>query len=259
MRKVINRTGEEGINNFGSKMVIVEYRKYSDMDIYFPEYDWTVKNRDYKRFKEGSISCPYEKTVYGVGYLGVGEYKTRENGKPTKVYKIWKDMLRRCYSEKYHKKYFTYIDCKVHEEWHNLQNFGIWFNDNYYEVEGERMELDKDILIKHNKIYSPETCVFVPQRINTLFVKKDKNRGKSAIGTHNDKNGKYQVNCCLINPKTGKSKQEYLGLYDTQEKAFEVYKYYKERNIKEVADYFKKEIPTELYDALYKYEVEITD
>ena len=63
----------------------------------------------------------------------------------------------------------------------------------------------------------------------------------------------------MINPETGKSRLEYLGLYDTQEKGFEVYKYYKEKNIKEVADYFKGQIPDKLYDALYDYEVEIDD
>ena len=63
----------------------------------------------------------------------------------------------------------------------------------------------------------------------------------------------------MINPKTGKSKRKYLGIYDTQEKAFEVYKYYKEKNIKMVADYFREQIPDKLYDALYNYEVEIDD
>ena len=63
----------------------------------------------------------------------------------------------------------------------------------------------------------------------------------------------------VFNPKTGKSKCEYLGRYDTELEAFQVYRYYKEKNIKEVADYFKKEIPSELYNAMYRYEVEITD
>jgi hypothetical protein len=120
------------------------------------------------------------------------------------------------------------------------------------------MHLDKDILVKHNKIYSPETCIFVPQTINLLFTKQDKKRGDSPIGT-SPRNGKYEVNCSLINPQTGKSKQEYLGLYDTQEKAFEVYKYYKEKNIKEVADYYKEHISQKLHNAMYKYEVEIND
>ena len=182
-----------------------------------------------------------------------------KNGKFTRVYTTWHNMMVRCYDKKFHEKRSTYKNCKVSDEWLNFQNFAKWFNDNYYEVEGEKMCLDKDILIKHNKVYSPETCVFVPQAINLLFVKCDRNRGKSVIGTHYDKNGKYQVNCHLINPGTSKSKGEYLGIYETQEKAFEIYKYYKEKNIKEVADYFKEQIPQKLYDALYNYEVEIDD
>lgn len=259
MGSKIDRTGEENINNFGSKMVIVEYRKYSDIDVYFPEYDWTFKNAKYNPFKNGEIKCPYEKRVYGVGYLGEGKYKIRENGKQTRVYKTWKSMLQRCYDEKVHKKHTTYMDCETCNEWYNFQNFAEWYYNNYYEVDGERMELDKDILIKGNKIYSPNTCIFVPERINTLFTKHDKSRGKSVIGTTLTKNGKYQVKCCLINPETGKSKNEYLGIYETEIEAFEVYKYYKERNIKQVADYFEKEIPSELHQTLYDYEVEITD
>lgn len=258
-KKSIDRTGEKGINNFGSEMVIVEYRKYSDIDVYFPEYNYTVKNITYQNFKKGNIKCPYEKRTYGIGYLGEGKYKSKINGKNTKCYKVWKSMLQRCYDSKYHEKSPTYKNCEVHNEWLNYQNFAKWYYDNYYEIEGEIMCLDKDILIKGNKIYSPDNCIFVPITINNLFTKSDKARGNNPIGVSDWKNGKYQVNCHLINPETGESKQEYLGLYDTQEKAFEIYKYYKEKNIKQVADYFKKEIPEKLYKVLYKYEVEIDD
>lgn len=258
-RSKIDRTVEKNINNFGSEMVIVEYRKYSDIDVYFPEYDWMARNRRYDKFKNGNIKCPYEKRYYGIGYLGEGKYKCKENGNNTKVYSTWYSMLQRSYDGKYHGKYPTYIDCKVCEEWHNFQNFGEWFDNNYYEVKGERMCLDKDIICKGNKVYSPKTCIFVPERINTLFVKCDKSRGKSVIGTTPTKNGKYQVQCHLINPKTGESKQEHLGYYETQEKAFKIYKYYKEKNIKEVTDHYKNLIPIKLYNSLYNYEVEITD
>lgn len=259
MRSKINRNGEKGINTFGSEMVIVEYRNVRDIDVYFPEYDWIAKNKRYEHFKNGNIKCPYERRYYGVGYLGEGEYKAWENGKDTRVYKTWNHMLERCYSEKCHEKYSTYYICEASNDFHNFQNFGEWYEENYYEIEGERMCLDKDILVKHNKIYSPDTCIFVSQTINMLFVKCDKSRGESVIGTNPRKNGKYQVHCHIINPETGKSKQGYLGTYETQEEAFEVYKYYKEKNIKEVADYYFGRIPTELYDALYRYEVEITD
>lgn len=254
----IDRTGEKGVNNFGSEMIIIEYRGALDIDVYFPEYDWTFKNADYGNFKKGKVKCPYERSVFGIGYLGEGKYKVWENGKQTRVYRTWHNMLTRCYNPKYHKKHPTYKNCEASKEFHNFQNFGDWCDENYYEIEGEKMCLDKDILYKHNKIYSPDTCIFVPQTINILFTKSDKARGESAIGTSLFQ-GKYRAECQMINPKTGKTKKEYLGIYDTQEKGFEVYKYYKEKNIKEVADYYKIHIPDKLYDALYDYEVEITD
>ena len=260
MSSKIDRTGEKGINTFGSEMIIIEYRNTMDIDVYFPEYDWIAKGTQYGNFKNGNIKCPYEKRYYEVGYIGEGEYKVCENGKITRVYSTWNNMLKRCYDEKYHEKQPTYINCEVCDELHNFQNFGKWFDENYYEVEGEKMCLDKDILVKHNKIYSPETCIFVPERINTLFTKCDRSRGESVIGTNYHKRDKvYQAYCNLINPKTGKSKRKYLGYYDTQEKAFQVYKYYKEKNIKQIADYYFGRIPDKLYNAMYNYEVEITD
>ena len=259
MSKKINRIGEKSINNFGSEMIITEYRRALDIDVYFTEYNWTAKNVQYGDFKNGNIKCPYERRTYGVGYLGEGKYKGKENGKATKCYNTWKNMLKRCYDPKYHEKYPTYIDCKVCEEWLNFQNFAKWYYENYYEIEGQKMCLDKDILMKYNKIYSPDTCVFVPNIINVLFTKNDKNRGNNPIGVFDCENGKYRVDCSVYNFEKNKKERKYLGVYDTQEEAFEVYKEFKERYIKKVADYYKDKIPDKLYQALYNYEVEITD
>lgn len=258
MGSKINRIGERNINTFGSEMVIIDYRNANNIDVYFPEYNWIYKNACHQSFKKGNIKCPYERSIYGIGYLGEGDYKVSKNLKHTRIYDTWHHMLQRCYDKKWHEKYPTYKDCSANEEWYNFQNFAEWDNDNFYIVEGQRMCLDKDILVKHNKIYSPDTCIYVPQTINKLFTKNDKNRGESVIGTSPLENGKYQVHCSLINPKTGKSKYEHLGCYETQEKAFKIYKYYKEKNIKIVADYFKKEIPERLYNGLYNYTVELT-
>ena len=255
MRKV-NRVDEVNYNNFGSKMIIVKYNNNCDIDVYFPEYDCVVKHIGYKQFKKGWLRCPYEPRCYGVGYLGEGKYKVSENGKLTKVYNTWKDMLRRCYDEKYQEKHPTYNACEVCTEWHNFQAFAEWYENNYYQIEDEVISLDKDILSKGNKIYSPETCVFVPQNINTLFTKCDKSRGNDPIGTSKRPFGNYQVYC---NNGYG----DYLGVYSTKEEAFKIYKHHKEKIIKEVIDSYEGIIPEPHYSrlkkAMYNYRVEIDD
>lgn len=256
----MNKIGEENINTFGSKMVIVGYRKAIDIDVYFSEYNWTAKNVTYQQFKKGLISCPYERRTFGVGYLGEGKYKARENGKITKCYNTWHHMLRRCYDPKFHEKYSTYKDCKVCNKWLNYQNFAEWYHNNYYEIEEGKMHLDKDILNKHNKIYSPENCIFVPERINILFTKSDKSRGDYPIGVSYDKKSKkFIARCNIYDFEENKTKRKYLGCYKTTEKAFESYKQFKEKHVKEVADYYKNLIPDKLYDVLYSYQVEIID
>ena len=187
----IDRTGEENINKFGSKMIISEYRNTFDVDVYFPEYDWTFKHAQYSKFKNGNIKCPYERRYYGKGCLGEGKYKMSENGKNKKEFRIWYNMLKRCYDPKYQEEKPTYRGCTVEDYLLNFQNMCEWLENNYYEIPGEKMCLDKDILRKGNKVYSRETCIFVPQRINNLFVKRDNDRGNSPIGTTPNSSGNY--------------------------------------------------------------------
>ena len=253
-RKKIDRTSEETINNFGSKMVIKEYRSTRDVDVYFPKYNWVAKNTRYDNFKNGKIKCPYEPRYFGVGYLGEGKYTVSENGKLKKEFKIWYDMIKRCYDPKYQEEHSTYKGCKVEDYLLNFQYMAEWINENYYEVSGEKMCLDKDILYKGNKVYSRETCIFVPERINLLFVKSNKSRGDSPIGTYPLPSGNYRAMC-----SNGYGKNIPLGVYSTPEEAFRRYKQCKENYIKQVADEYKGRIPDKLYNALYNYEVEIDD
>ena len=258
VRKTIDRTREEKVNNFGSKMIIKEYRKNSSIDVYFPEYNWVFEHATYQTFKKGTIKCPYEPRVYGVGFVGEGEYKPFLNGKKTDEYKTWHRMLTRCYDPKFHERESTYKDCRVEDYLLNFQHMCEWLKNNYYEVPGERMCLDKDILCKGNKVYSRETCIFVPERINLLFTKCDKSRGDNPIGISLRPSGNYLVRC-----RNGHGKIICLGTYSTKEKAFQVYKQYKEKVIKEVIDSYEGKIPephyTRLKTAMYNYEVEIDD
>jgi predicted RNase H-like HicB family nuclease len=241
------RTGAINKNNFGSTMEVVVYNSYKDIWVKFDKGN-PIKTT-WQNFINGSVRNPYDKTLFGVGYLGEGECKSY-SGKRLKEYIIWISMLGRCYDEKLHQKYPTYKECTVTEEWHNFQNFVKWYDENFYQVDGEKMNLDKDILVKGNKVYSPETCIFVPQRINKLFLKQAVKGGrKLPIGVYvNDKKwGKFVATC----------DDKYLGHFDSPEEAFESYKIAKEKLIKDVAEEYKNKIPEKLYKAMISYIVEI--
>lgn len=251
-KQKIERLGETRYNNFGSKMKIVDYINATNIVVEFQDGHRAKVHTKYGEFKRGEISNPYDKTVYDIGYLGEGKYRGRKH---KKIYNAWLDMLQRCYNPYYLDKCPTYRDCVVCDEWHNFQNFAQWYEENYYEINNQRMCLDKDILSKGNKVYSPQTCVFVPNNINVLFVKRDNDRGKYPIGvTWRKDRGKFSSRC---NDAHGTYKP--LGCYDTIEDAFNAYKTFKEKIIKQVADEYKHLIPQRLYEAMYNYEIEIND
>ena len=254
MAEIKDRTGETRLNNNGEEMKIVRYGGATDIDVQFIKDGTIVENREYGAFKAGRIDNPMTPSVFGVGFIGKGRFKTRDaNGKQTKCYKTWFAMMQRCYSPKLHEKRQTYKNCRVCKEWHNFQVFAEWFYSHFYEFgNNERMTLDKDILHKGNKVYSDDTCVFVPNFINNLFVKCNKSRGNCPIGVSKNRN-KYVA---MLNKG---NERIYLGIYTTPEEAFQVYKKAKESYIKELAEEYKQKIPYELYQALMNYEVEIDD
>lgn len=115
-------------------------------------------------------------SVYGVGYLGYGKHRSFGKGARNKVYDLWQNMMQRCYSELFHEKIGpTYKNCTVTERWHSFQNFAedIALLDNYEEwmsCPARTYDLDKDMKILGNKIYSPEACSFVLKSINVSFA-----------------------------------------------------------------------------------------
>ena len=244
----------------GYEMKIIEYNKATDIVVEFQdEFKAKIRTR-WSSFKEGNIKNPYHKSLCNVGYLGEGNYKVSENGKHTKVYDVWVAMIQRCYDPYYLNKYQSYIDCYVCDEWLCFQNFAKWFYKNYYEINNEIMHLDKDILYKGNKIYSPQTCVFVPNNINVLFCKRNKLRGKCVIGVYWDvERSKFVSVCSVFEKERNKAKHKFIGRYNSEVEAFMAYKQFKENHIKQVADEYKDLIPKELYNAMYEYEVEIND
>lgn len=250
-----DRLGEERLNNNGSLMKIVKYKNYNDIDIYFPDFNWTKYKCNYSNFINGKVRCPYEPRYHGKGYLGEGEYKIKDNGKTTKAYRTWYHMLERCYSERSLNTNPSYEGCYVCDEWLNFQNFAEWFENNYYEVEGEDMDIDKDVMCKNNNIYGPDTCMFLPHKLNILFTKSTAIRGELPIGvTYGKQKGTFQARC-----NDGYNTRLSCGTFKTVEEAFEAYKKMKEKIILEVVEEYKESIPYYIYEAICNYEISIND
>ena len=250
-----DRTGEERYNIQGYLMKIIKYTYSSDILVEFQDENKAVINTIYDHFYNRNILNPYHRSLYGIGFLGTGIYRAKINNKSTIQYKYWNGIMSRSYNEGYKIYSPSCVGSSVCEEWHNFQTFGKWVDNNIYSIGNETMCLDKDILVKNNKVYSPEHCVFVPKNINSLFGIKP--RGIYPIGvSFESSSGKYLACIC----KFGSSRK--IGRFKTPEDAFYAYKKEKESHIKYIADEYKSkypQFPQKLYDALYRYVVELTD
>ena len=192
------------------------------------------------------------KLMYNVG-LNENKYPTILNGVRVKQYRLWSSLLTRCYSDVYHSSYPAYIDCYASENFKNYSYFYEWcevqvgFNQPDF-------HLDKDLLIKGNKVYSEDTCVFLPSEINRVFLKNNIVRGKYPVGVV------YVKRRGIFEAKINKGKtRKHLGYFKTPEEAFRCYKIEKELHIKSLAEKWKHLIDDRAYNALMKYEVEIDD
>jgi hypothetical protein len=133
--------------------------------------------------------------VYGVGVYERGVFVCSSEGNATKEYGLWVSMLARCYSTELQLKSPTYIDCEVSDDFKNFQYFAEWCN-NQIGFGAKDYQLDKDLVFKGNKLYSSDTCFFVPKQVNMFPVKSDISRGIHPIGVTFDKNAnKFNVRC----------------------------------------------------------------
>jgi len=165
-----------------------------------------------------------KKLLYGVG-INDADYvvkikKTvgvREDGRRIQkdiwicpFYTIWVSMLSRCYNPKLHKEEITYSDCEVCEDWKLFSNFRTWVVNQDWEGKC----LDKDILVRNNKIYSPDTCVFITHQVNNFVIERANDRGEWPIGVYFDsKNKNFKAQCSY------EGKIYYLGRFQNPEDA----------------------------------------
>ncbi len=147
-------------NNFGI-LTILEYITTEKVKVIFKNTGYT-RYTSIREINKGEVKDLLKPTVSGIGYLGGSDYNISVGGKMTQAYCCWKDMLKRCYTKKHLQKCPTYKGCTVVPEWHNFQNFAKWFEDNH--IEG--YHLDKDIKVEGNKVYGPDTCMFVSHSTN---------------------------------------------------------------------------------------------
>lgn len=253
VRKAKSLIGKEFETNNSGKCFIIDYKGIYDVTVMF--YDpFVIVKCIFQNLKAGRVKNPLLPSVYGRGYYGIGKYSTNN----VKVYKMWMRMLERCYDEKYHTKTPTYRDVVVCDDWLNFQNFAAWCEAqeffNAKDDKGRPYQLDKDIMHKGNKIYSPETCAFVPSEVNLLILNSSKVRGVYPVGVY------FNVGCEKFLVKISYcGKQKHLGLYDTPEEAFQAYKTAKETYVKEVAEKWKDRTDDKVYESLMNWEVSIDD
>ncbi len=173
-------------------------------------------------------------------------YPTKINSIRVQSYEVWRHMVVRC---GYHltPPNINYTDVAISDSWQDYSNFHEDVKDmvGY----GTDFVLDKDSLIKGNRVYRKENCCFVPELINVALVKSDRTRGEYLIGVD-------------FHKKTGKFRarhKKHLGLFNTEIEAFNAYKIAKENYLKELAEKWKDKIDPRAYEALMNYQVEITD
>lgn len=196
----------------------------------------------------GKVKDRMYPSVYGVGITG--EKIPVVEGKRCKQRELWIRMLDRCYSKGKNKP--TYEGCSVSENFKYYPFFKEWCEKQIgFDVKG--FALDKDILVKGNKVYSEDVCVFVPQEINNILTYKKSTNKSLPASVALQKSGKYSASF-----RKNRVTQN-LGRFDTPEEAFQAYKQAKEAYIKEVAEKWRKNIDPRVYEALMNWTVEIND
>lgn len=242
----MNLEGQVFPTEGGTDCIVLEYKGYRDITVQFLDENRYVTKTHLRTLKRGGVKNPFDKTVYGIGFIGLGKHIPSLNGKDTKVYKLWASVICRTYHEYSLNKFPTYRDVEICDEWLCFQNFADWcFNNPFYDL---GYCLDKDFLSDSNKVYSPNTCCFIPHEVNTLFLNSDCNKNGLPTGV-TERGGKYRA-------KIGRrGKKSDLGTYDTVEDAYKAYVEAKESYVKEVAYRWKGKIDDRVFKKLMAWKI----
>lgn len=183
----------------------------------------------------GSVDDRFSPSICNIGFLGenTGDYQKQ-------IYSLWSNMIKRCYNEKLSLKFPTYKNVTVCKEWHNYSNFVKWHKENYpNNVEGIKFDMDKDLrqIGMENKVYSPETCIFLPQKINKFLCSLDryKNNSEHVLGaSFNKRYGKWGTKI-----KDFDTQISFCKYSNSIEEASEIYAKYRAENSEKVKNYLR--------------------
>jgi len=231
-------------------ITVIDYRSSDEVYCVFEDtgYKTCATMGD---IRKGCVKDRLVPTVYGVGYLS--DSATRQGKTHLPQYVFWTGMLKRCYSASFVEKHPSYRGCSVSDNFKNYSYFKEW-SENQIGFGNEGWQLDKDILVKGNKIYSEDTCCFVPPDINNAFCKANKTRGSCSIGVYFDK-----TSCKFVAQISLNGKLKKLGSFNSEKEAFLRYKIEKELHFKFLADSYKNMIDIRVYEALINYTVSVDD
>lgn len=249
MRKKRIQAGDVFTTNQGCRCEVLEYSSVMNVRIRFLDRYETEKSVRAEHLRNGGIDNPYFPSVYGVGFIGVGNHAPTFERRSTIAGERWRQMLKRCYENGYQMNNPTYIGCTVKDEWHNFQAFAEWHmrQPNHSD---KSLELDKDLIRIGNKEYGPDLCSLVPRRVNGLIGIRTKNNGLQTGVSWNSKGRRYQVDC-----RDENGDHRFLGWYECKHAAAEVYRDFKESVLKKVALQFKDKIDPRVFDTLTNYKV----
>ena len=178
-----------------------------------------------------------------IGTIGKKDIK---NVHKDKSYKVWVHLLERCYSSHKLKERNAYLDCVVCEEWKTYSNFKKWFDEHY--IEG--WQIDKDLFSNGTKIYSPQTCCYLPAILNNALTYSHRERHCLLTTGVRVKHGRFYAAIKRY------YKTKHLGVFDTIEEAINAYQVAKFKYITEITEQYKDKLEPRVYEFIIsKYKI----
>lgn len=222
------------------EIIVLEVINGNKIKVRFIEYPYETTVNHYN-LKAGVLKNPMRPSVCGIGYIGVGPYRSRINHKPTRSYSTWRNMLSRVYKPFNDALARNYSGTSVHPHWHNFQNFAEWYHQqiDHFGLVEHVWDLDKDLLVPGNRIYGPFTSCMIPKQVNVTFVDHAFARGNLPLGVM--RNGKGFTPCI---GSFGKNRK--IGTYRTITEAQLIYWEHKFEAIRDITIQYWKYIPEPL-------------